>query len=125
MVRTRTSVMSAEAVAPVSTLGRRTRGLFTVLSMRWRVNPYSVFVDVGAVLNKLRFAWRGCCRRWCVSVGPKRGDQCHRKNEFRETFHSDFPCLSKKLRFDKSPRARHRVELSQLVAGCYQLNNKL
>jgi hypothetical protein len=65
MMGTRALVMSAETVGQVTTLRRRTRRLFTVLSVRRRVNPYSVFVDVRAVLNKLRFARRG---RRCVCM---------------------------------------------------------
>jgi hypothetical protein len=73
MVRTRTSVMSAEAVAPATTLGRRIHALFAVLGMRGRVNQYSIFVDVRAVLNKLRFAIK-CSQRfmtlWPRLTGP-------------------------------------------------------
>lgn len=65
MMGTRALVMSAETVGQVTTLRRRTRRLFTVPSARRRVNPYSVFVDVRAVLNKLRLARRGR-RRVCV-----------------------------------------------------------
>jgi hypothetical protein len=64
MMRTRALVMSTETVTQVTTLRRRARQLFTVFSVRRRVNPYS-FVDVRAVLNKLRFARRG---RRCVRM---------------------------------------------------------
>jgi len=90
MVRTCAFVMPAETVTPVTTLRRRTYRLFAVLSMRWRVNSYSVFVDVRAVLNKLRFARRARRR---VRVNYQRCNQSHRKDDLRENFHVDFPCL--------------------------------
>src|ERR1700722_15335367 len=93
VVRTRTSVMFAETVTSIAALRRCTQGLFAIPSMRRRVNPYSVFVDVGTVLDKLRLAWRG--GRRCVCVDPKGCSQSHTENQLHKSFHVDFPCLSR------------------------------
>src|SRR5579863_7331340 len=101
MVRTRTSVVSAETVAPVTTLRRRTHGLFAGFGMRGRVNPFSVFVDVGAMFDKLRIVW--CRRRWRrVGEDSKWCDQSHRENDLQENFHADSPCL---FRYCASPNS--------------------
>ena len=84
MVRTRALVMPAETVTPVTTLCRRTHRLFAIFSVRGRVNPYSIFVDVRAVLNKLRFTRRGRRR---VRVDCQRCKQNHRKCNPRENIH--------------------------------------
>jgi len=90
MMRTRALVMPAETVTQVATLRRRARRLFTVPSVRRRVNPYSVFVDVRAVLNKLRIAGRG---RGCVCMNCQGRNQGHRQDDLCENFHVDYPCL--------------------------------
>jgi hypothetical protein len=90
MMRTRALVMSTETVTQVTTLRRRARRLCTVFSVRRRVNPYSVFVDVRAVLNKLRFARRG---RRCVRMDYYRRNQGQCQDDLCENFQVDFPCL--------------------------------
>jgi hypothetical protein len=94
MVGTRALVMPAEAVTPVTTLCRRAHRLFAVFSMRGRVNPYSLYVDVRAVLNQLRLARRGR-RRVCMDY--QRRDQSHRKYDPCQNFHADSPCLNQRL----------------------------
>jgi hypothetical protein len=94
MVRTRALVVSAETVTPVTTLCGRSHRLFAVFSMRRRVNPYSVCVDVRAVLNQLRLARRGRRR---VRMDYQRCNQSHRKYDHRENFHADSPCLNQRL----------------------------
>jgi hypothetical protein len=65
MMRTRALVVSTKTVAAIPALRRCTNGGVASLGMRGRVNPYSVFVDVRAVLDELRFAWGGR-RRVCL-----------------------------------------------------------
>jgi hypothetical protein len=96
MVRTRTWVVLAETVTPVSTLSGRTHWLLPVFGMCRRMNPQSVFVDVGAVLNQLRLAWRWRWR-WRVSMDCARCNQSQRKHDPRENFHADSPCLNQRL----------------------------
>jgi len=85
-MRTRALVVSAETVAAIPALRRCTDWRFASLGMRGRVNPYSVFVDVRAVLDKLRFA-RGGRRRRRVCLDSNRCNQGYREEEFRQNFH--------------------------------------
>ena len=67
---------------------RRALRVFTVPSVRRRVNPYSVPVGVRATSDKLRFARRG---RRCVCMN---GDnQGYREDDSCESFHVDLPGL--------------------------------
>jgi hypothetical protein len=111
MVRTRALVVPAETVTPVTTLCRRSHRLFAVSSMRRRVNPYPVYVDVRPALNQLRFARRGR-RRVCMNY--QGCYESHRKYELRENFYVDSPCLNQCL---THPNLLECVVRSRTVPG--------